>query len=513
MTEMPTMQDRISELNRRREIALGLGGPERVARHHASGRLTARERIEAVLDEDSFFEIGMLAEPELRHERPIPGDGVITGFGHIDGRQVCVIAIDATTLAGTTAPISMRKQNKIAEIAARKGLPLVLLCDADGGRIPDVMGWRFSGLPLDFSSFLQVPAGYPEIPRVAAVLGPAYGDSALHATTAHVVVMSQSSSVALVGPSVVEGAIGEKVTDAELGGPDHAQESGAVHLVLPTEEEVFDALAAFLSYLPTNADNPAPSAPSGEPALPAETLRTVVPLEPRRAYDMYEVMDAIFDADTLLPWRPEFGKAIITAFCRLDGEPVGVIASRPEFGAGALDSKALDKAFVFADMCDTFNLPIVSLQDVPGLMVGIAEERLGIAGRYERLVARLARATVPKVVVVIRKAYGGGHYALGGRPTRPDLLVAWPSAELGFMAPDVGVKTVNRRRLETAEAEGGIEARRALEDELTAHWADESEPWEAAAHTYLDDIIDPIDTRRVLINGIAFGWGARRRVT
>lgn len=512
MSDTPTMQDLIDELDRRREVALGLGGTEKVARHHESGRLTARERIAAVLDEDSFFEIGMLAEPELRHERPIPGDGAVTGFGRIDGRKVCVIAIDATTLAGTTAPISMRKQNKIAEVAARKGLPLVLLCDADGGRIPDVMGWRFSGLPLDFSTFLQVPEGYPEIPRIAAVLGPAYGDSALHATTAHVVVMSQSSSVALVGPSVVEGGIGEKVTDEELGGPTHAQGSGAVHLVLPTEQEVFDAITAFLSYLPSNAGLAAPAAPAVAPALDAHTLRTVVPLEPRRAYDMFDVIDAIVDADTVLPWRPEYGKSIITAFARLEGEPVGVIASRPEFGAGALDSAALDKAYYFADMCDTFNLPIISLQDVPGLMIGVAEERLGIAGRYERLVARLARATVPKVVVVIRKAYGGGHYALGGRPTRPDLLVAWPSAELGFMAPDVGVKTVNRRRLEAAEAEGGLDARRALEAELTAHWNDESAPWEAAAHIYLDDIIDPVDTRRVIRNGIEFGWGARDRV-
>lgn len=510
--EPPTMEERLKELRRRREVALGMGGPEKVARHHASGRLTVRERLEGLLDVGSFYEIGLLAEPELRHERPIPADGAVTGFGRIDGRRVCVIAIDATTLAGTTAPISMKKQGRIAAFAAKKGLPLILLCDADGGRIPDVMGWRFSGLPFDFSTFLQVPEGYPEIPRIAAVLGPGYGDSALHAGTAHVIVMTESSSIALSGPSVVSSAIGEQISDHDLGGPEHAQEVGTAHLVVPSEKEAFDAIAAFLSYLPNNANRPGPLAPAVAPLRSPETLRELVPANSKQAYDMLDVIDGIVDADTLLPWRPEAGKAVITAFARLGGQPVGVIASQPRFGAGALDARALEKAHNFADMCDTFNLPLVFLQDVPGLMIGIQAERQGIVLWYERLVARLARAKVPQVVVVVRKAYGGGHYAMGGRPTLPDLLVCWPTAEMGFMAPDTGVKTVNRRKLEEAEAEGGPEARRRLEEELTAHWIDESAPWEAAAHVYVDDIIDPAETRQVLLTGIDFGWGERDRV-
>ena len=505
----PTVDERLTELGERRETALGMGGPERIRRHHDSGRLTVRERIDLLLDEGSFYEIGLLAEPERRLDRPVPGDGCVTGFGRIDGRKVCLIGIDATVLAGTTAPISMRKQGRIAEFAARKGLPLVLLCDADGGRIPDVMGWRFSGLPFDFSSFLQTPEGLPPIPRVAAVLGPGYGDSALHAGTAHVVVMTESSSLALSGPSVVESAIGEKVTDQELGGPDHAQEIGTAHLVVPTEQEALDAVAAYLSYLPSNAGRPAPRAPGVEPRTPTESLLTVVPSNPKQAYDMHEVIDAIVDADTFLPWRPEAGRAVITAFARMEGRPVGVIANNPRQGAGALDARALEKSHDFIDLCDTFNVPLVFLQDVPGLLIGIQAERQGIVRWYERVVARLARVTVPHVAVVIRKAFGGGHYAMGGRPTLPDLLVAWPTAELGFMAPDTGVVTVNRRRLERAEAEGGRAAREALEEELTQEWIDESAPWESAAHTYIDDIIDPRETRQVVLTGIAFGWGDR----
>lgn len=508
-----TMEDRLKELRRRREVALAMGGPEKVARQHASGRLTVRERIAGVVDEGSFLEIGLLAEPELRHQRPIPGDGAVTGYARIDGRPVCVIGIDATTLAGTTAPVSMRKQGKMAEVAARKGLPLVLLCDADGGRIPDVMGWRFSGLPLDFASFLQVPEGCAEVPRVAAVLGPAYGDSALHASTAHVVVMTESSSLALVGPTVVNAALGAEVTDHDLGGPEYAQEVGTAHLVVPTEREAFDTIAAVLSYLPSNARQPAPRAAPVEPARPAERLREIIPANPKQAYDMVEVLDSIVDADTLLPWRPEAGKAVLTTFARIGGHAVGVVASQPRFGAGALDANALRKTHDFADLCDTFNLPLVFLQDVPGLMVGIKGERDGIVLHYERLVARLARATVPKVSIVVRKAYGGGHFALGGRPTRPDLLVCWPIAEMGFMAPDAGVNTVNRRKLEEAEATGGIEARRAMEAELVTYWQDESAPWEAAAHTYVDDIIDPVDTRAIILAGIEFGWGAGERIS
>lgn len=506
------MDERLAELHRRRAVALDMGGAERVERHRASGRLTVRERIDRLLDPGSWFEIGMLAEPEIRLDRPLPGDGVLTGFGKIDGRNVCLIGIDATILAGTTAPISMRKQGKIAEMAARKGLPLVLLCDADGGRIPDVMGWRFSGLPFDFGTFLQTPDGYPPIPRLAVVLGPSYGDSALHAGTAHIVVMNESSSVALSGPSVVESAIGGRVSDEELGGPGPAQEVGTVHLVVPTEDEALEAIAAYLSYLPSNASRPAPPAEPTEPRVPAERLVEIVPTNPRQAYDMYELIDAIVDASSLLPWRDRGGRAIITGFARIAGQPVGIVANQPRFGAGALDGSALEKELDFIDMCDTFNLPLVFLQDVPGLLIGVEAERQGIIKWYKKVVARLARAKVPQVSVVVRKAYGGGHFAMGGRPTRPDLLVCWPIAEMGFMAPDTGVVTINRRRLERTETEKGIDARRELEDQLLADWSDESAPWESAAHTYIDDIIDPRETREVIIKGIEFGWGDRDRV-
>ncbi len=507
----PSMDELIGQLAERKERAGEMGGVDAVERHKASDRLTVRERVQLLIDEGTWFEIGMLAEPAIRRERPTPGDGVVTGFGEVNGSAVAVIGIDATVMAGSTAPVSMRKQGRVAALASSKGIPLIMLCDADGGRIPDVMGWRFSGLPLDFSSFLQPAPGCPAIPRAAAVLGPSYGDSALHASTAHFVVMTETAALALSGPSVIRSAIGEDVSDSELGGPAAALPIGVAHLVVPSEVDAMTAVAVFLSYLPPNSDLPAPRVTSRPPLRDPDQIGSVVPTNAKSAYDMYDVVESVVDEGSVFPWAADFGPALITALARLDGYPVGVIANQPTMNAGALDPPALRKSTRFVEMCDTFNLPLLFLQDVPGLLIGRSAEKDGIVRGYEDLVARLARARVPKVSVVVRKAYGGGHFAMGGRPNNPDFLVAWPSAELGFMAPDTGVSTVHRRRLEAALAEGGEDMERQVRSELMSSWTDESKPWEAAAHFYLDDVIDPRTTRQWAIRAIEVAWGSRGR--
>lgn len=504
-----TMDDKVADLRARKARALEMGGAEAVARHRASGRLPVRERLGLLLDEGSWFEIGALALPELRTERFVPGDGVVTGFGRIDGALVGVIGIDSTILAGTTAPTSMRKQSRLIEHAQRAGFPIVLLCDADGGRIPDVMGWRFSGLPLDFLSFVKPAPGQAPVPRAAAILGPSYGDSALHASTAHFTVMIESGAVALSGPSVIAPAIGEIISDGALGGPEPAQAAGNVHMVVASEAEAMDAIAAFLSYLPANAALEAPVAPTRAPRTSPQELAMIVPLGAKAGYDMRSVLAAIADAGSILPWGAGWGPSLITALARIAGASVGIVANQPIVNAGALDPPALAKELDFVELCDTFNLPLVFLNDVPGLMIGSQAERGGILKAYERLVARIADATVPKIGVVLRKAYGGGHFAMGGRPTRPDFLFAWPSAEMGFMAPETGVKTVYRRRLEKVLREEGAAAMQALIDRLTREWTVESEPWEAAAHLSFDDIIEPGETRDVIARAIEIAWGAR----
>ncbi|HET6691575.1 MAG TPA: carboxyl transferase domain-containing protein [Miltoncostaeaceae bacterium] len=491
-----------------------MGGPERVARHHESGRLTARERIDALVDPGTFYELGLLAEPELRREAPAPADAIVSGFARVDGRRVCILAVDATVLAGTTAQVNMRKQNRLAAFAGRKGLPLICLSDNDGGRIPDVMGWRFSGLPFDFRTFVQAPPGHPEIPRLAAVLGASYGDSALHAAMGDYVVMVPDAALALSGPPVVSAAIGEDLTHDELGGPAVAAGvSGSAHAVADDERAAFAALRRFLAFMPDSAAIPAPAAAPRPPATDPERLLKLVKADPRRGYDMRKVLDAIVDAESMLPWGERHGTSVICALARIEGDPVGVVASQPMQRGAVMDVPALSKEAAFIDLCDTFNIPLAFFQDVPGLMIGSEAERAGILAAYEGVVARLARAQVPKVAVIVRKAYGGGHFALGGRPTHPDLVLAWPTAELGFMAASTGVRTVHRRRLEETLAADGREAHDALVGRLAEEWARESEPWEAAAHAYIDDVIDPRSTREAVRLGIDFAWGSGPRVT
>ena len=276
-----------------------------------------------------------------------------------------------------------------------------------------------------------------------------------------------------------------------------------------SEAEAMDAMAAFLSYLPPNAGHEAPIAPPRPPRLSPDRLAELVPLGARIGYDMRQPLEAIFDEASVMPWGDGWGPSLLTALARIEGMPVGVIANQPIVNAGALDPAALHKEHDFVDLCDSFNLPIVFLHDVPGLMIGSQAEQGGILKAYERLVSRIADAAVPKVGVVIRKAYGGGHFAMGGRPTRPDFLFAWPCAELGFMAPETGVRTVYRRKIEALAREEGEAAAQAMVEQLTQEWTVESEPWEAAAHLALDDIIEPAETRRVIARAIEIAWGPR----
>ena len=507
--------DGSEELAQRREQARAGGGEDRVSKLHESGRQTGRERIDQLIDPGSWYELGMLAEPAYR--RPgvaTTGDGIITGLARVEGRKVAIIAVDATVLAGTTGPVNMRKQNRIAEWAGRRGIPVMCLSDNDGGRLPDLLGWRFSSVPFDFATFLQPPAGHPAIPRMAAVLGPSFGDAALHAAMGHFVVMRKDAAVALSGPPVIRAAIGEDVDAAELGGPKVAHEtSGSVHAVVDGEDEALTAMKRFLAFLPDTAALPAPVIDPVAPAREATEVGSLVPREPRRGYDMRKVLESLVDGGSMLAWGERYGRSLICALGRIDGHPVGMVASQPMQRAGVLDVPALTKEAAFVDLCDTFNIPLVFLQDVPGLMIGTDAERAGILAGYERVVVRLSRATVPKIAVVVRKAYGGGHIALGGRPVHPDLLFAWPNAELGFMAPETGVRTVYRRRLDAVLAEDGREAHDELVASMEAEWANESQPWEAAANIVLDDVIEPEETRERIAVGIDFAWGSGARVT
>jgi acetyl-CoA carboxylase carboxyltransferase component len=327
-------------------------------------------------------------------------------------------------------------------------------------------------------------------------------------------VMTEDSAVALSGPPVIKGAIGEDISADELGGPAVAHDvSGTVHMVVPDETLALDALRRYLSFMPDSAALAAPVIPAVGPKRDPAELDTIVPADSRRGYDMQKVIDCIVDVDSAMPWAERYGRSLLTSLARIEGRPVGVIASQPMQRAGVLDVPALRKLARFAALCDTFNIPLAFLQDVPGLMIGRDAERSGILAAYKDVVTTLAHARVPKIAVVVRKAFGGGHIAMGGRPVRPDLLLAWPNAEMGFMRPDTGVRTVYRHRLESVLADSGQSEHDALLEELEAEWRAESEPWEAAAHIILDDIIEPSRTREMLAEGIEYAWTSGPRVT
>jgi acetyl-CoA carboxylase carboxyltransferase component len=328
------------------------------------------------------------------------------------------------------------------------------------------------------------------------------------------VVMTEGTAIALSGPPVVRAAIGEEVAAEELGGAKvSAETNGTAHAVVPDEAAAIDAVKRFLGYLPDSAALPAPVAAPTPPERDTEAVGDLVPKEPRRGYDMRLVLESLVDGDSLFYWGERYGKSLITALARFDGQGVGVLASQPIQRAGVLDVPALTKEARFIELCDTFNLPLVFLQDIPGLMIGADAEKAGILGAYKGVVSQLAATTLPKIAVIVRKAYGGGHIALGGRPVKPDLLFSWPGAEIGFMAPETGVRTVYQRRLQEVERTHGAEAKAELEAELEAEWAAESRPWEAAANIVLDEIIEPAETRARIISGIEFAWGSRPRLT
>jgi acetyl-CoA carboxylase carboxyltransferase component len=513
--EHPSMRELVADLQLRRRTALEMGGPERVERVRRSGRLTARERIDLLADPGSFREIGLLAEAELEREGMRgAADGCITGWAKVRGRVVGVIAMDPTVLSATTAYVNARKQMRLTHAVGKAGVPLITLADEDGGRMPDITGWRFGGLPLHFAEFLSTPPGFPMVPRLCAALGPCYGDSSLHAAAAHFTVMTEKASIALSGPSVLEKAIGEATDHQQLGGPSVAAgEPGYACMVVETEEDAIEALKAALGYFPDSAARRPPSLPAAEPAVHPDRLLDVVPTDPNQLYDIRQVIAAIVDRDTYFQWRDGQGGSLLTAFARIGGEVVGIVASQVMDRGGILDVTALNKMHAFYKVCETFNIPLVLLHDVPGVMVGSHQEQRGLLRALLETGEFLAKAEVPKISVIIRKSYGGGYFLMGGNPTLPDRLVAWPGAELGFMAADTAVRHVFQRRLRAAHEAGGVEAEEQLVDELVASWAFSSEPWEAASHFLLDDVIDPRETRDVIIGALESTWGSRSRIT
>jgi len=495
------IRENIAELNQRRAAALKMGGEKKLALQRERGLLNARERIEQLLDPGSFFEIGLLAHSDIPGmEVKTPADGKIDGFGTIEGRAVGVSANDATVLAGAGGRVGHKKAAHIMSVAMEKGFPFVNLGEAGGARIPDIQGSDgMSSMSIGWKSGRR----FRRVPMVATLAGECFGDPSWMAALADFVVQVKGSCFAVSGPRVLEIATNEKVTNEELGGWKlHATVTGQIDRAAEDEADCFRIVREFLSYLPSHCGE-LPPVMDGDPEAAGrqERLLTLIPERANQSYDMKLVLQTLMDHETIFELKPDFDPSVITCLARIGGRTVGIIANQPSRFAGAMGPDGCDKCTSFICLCDSFNIPLLFLHDTPGFFVGKAAEQKKMPGKIINFIQALSCATVPKVSIVIRKSYGMANCNMAGANMGADFLFAWPGADISFMGPEVAANVVYGAKIMAAENPEEMRAR-AIEELKLA-----SAPWRAAGLGLIDDVINPLDTREIIIRSLALASG------
>ncbi len=494
------MSQRLAELKERKEEALHAGSPRAVERQHAKGKMTARERIEYLLDEGSFQELDMLARHRahgmgLENNRPYT-DGVITGFGTVDGRRVCVFSQDATVFGGSLGEVYGEKIQKVMDLAESIGVPMIGLNDGGGARVQEgVVGLHFYG-----GIFHRNVQASGVIPQISVILGAAAGGAVYSpAMTDFIFMVKEHSHMFITGPDVVKTVTGEDVTLEELGGAmSHATKSGVATFVAADEKSCLDDVRYLLAFLPANNLEEPPFVPSADDAdRGTPELADLMPATPTQPYDMKRVITSVVDEGDYFEIHSHWAMSITCGLARIDGRVVGIVGNQPAVLAGVLDIDSSEKAARFVRTCDAFNIPLVTFVDVPGFMPGTDQEYGGIIRHGAKLLYSFCESTVPRIQVITRKAYGGAYVVMNSKSIGADLAFAWPSAELAVMGPQGAVEIVYRREL--AEAADPGARRRELVEEYTERYAN---PYVAAERGYVDDVIDPADTRRVLVRSL-----------
>jgi acetyl-CoA carboxylase carboxyltransferase component len=495
----------VEELQARRAKIMQGGGEEKVAKQHERDKLTARERIALLVDEGTFVELGILARPHSSQRAmdgvDAPADGVITGYGEVDGRLAAVCAYDFTVMAGSMGMTGEFKVTRLRELALTKRIPFIWLLDSAGARVQEAAGAMFAGSGHLFREEV-VMSGV--IPLIAALMGPcAAGTAYIPGLADFVPMVKGRGSMALAGPHLVRAAVGEDVTQEELGGSRvHCRKSGVGDMEVASDEECIEQIKAYLSYMPQNCETPPPLRASADPIdRRDEALLDVLPDSNRKPYDMYDVIERIVDDGSYLDIKRQWAKTIITCFARFGGRPAGIVANQPKQLGGILDNDSADKAARFVNLCDAFAIPLVFIQDVPGFMVGTKVEAEGIIRHGAKMLHAVAAATVPKITVITRKAYGAGYYVMCGRAYEPDLIVAWPSAEISVMGAEGVVEIAFRKAVDEAD---DPQAKRA---ELIENFRKIFDVYIAAGNDLIDDIIDPRDTRQTICRALAMAEG------
>ncbi|MEA2452861.1 MAG: methylmalonyl-CoA decarboxylase subunit alpha [Actinomycetota bacterium] len=500
--EGPSMQEAAKALAEKKAKYREMGGEERVARQHGDNKLTVRERLDLLFDEGSFTELSLLAHhqsqsPQMQGKNT-PADGVVTGVGKVNGRRAAVIAYDFTVMAGSMGMVTEIKATRMRELALRERIPLVWLIDSAGARIQEAAGSMFARTG-DLFREQVIMSGV--VPQVAAMMGPgAAGTAYIPGLADFVPMVKGNSNMALAGPHLVKAAVGEDVTAEDMGGSKiHCKISGVADLEVADDPACIEAVRAYLSYFPSSNTDDLPIAETDDPSdRRCEELYDIVPANPRQAYDVHKVIKSISDDGEFFPMKPDWAKNIVTGFARFAGRPVGIVANQPKFLGGALDVNGADKAARFVWLCDAFSIPLVFLMDCPGFIVGSAVEKQGIIRHGAKMLFAVAEATVPKITVVLRKGYGAGYYVMNGRAYEPDLIVAWPTAEIAVMGPEGAVNIIFRKQIEAMPEDQQEEAR----NNMVSMIREQIKPEIAAGWAFVDDLIDPADTRSTIIRGL-----------
>ncbi len=504
------MAERLKELEARKAEAVVAGGERAIERHHAKGKLTARERLEYLLDEGSFQELDMLTRHNasgmgLEDSRPFT-DGVITGYGKIDGRKVCVYSQDFTVFGGALGETHGEKIHKIMDLATTMGLPIIGLNDGAGARIQEGV----AALNAYGGIFYRNTRASGVVPQVSVILGPCAGGAVYSpALTDFIFMVKDSSHMFITGPDVVKSVTGEDVTLEELGGAQtHATRSGVANFVLPDEKSVLDEVRYLLSFLPSNNMEEPPRILVGDdPDRLCEDLRDLLPDSSNQPYDMKRVITSIVDNGDYMEVHATYAQQVTCGFARIDGHTVGIVANQPQTLAGVLDISSSEKAARFVRTCDAFNVPIVTFVDVPGFMPGVSQEYGGIIRHGAKLLYAFCEATVPRISITTRKAYGGAYVVMNSKSIGADLAFAWPTAEFAVMGASGAVGIVHRRDLVRADDPEALRAQ--LIDDYEERYVN---PYIAAERGFVDDVIDPADTRRVLAKSLDLLRGKREEL-
>jgi len=495
-----SLDEKLEELSRRRREADLGGGASRIKRQHESGKMTARERIDLLLDENTFQEIDKFVLHRCHdfgmERQRIPGDGVVTGSGEINGRPVFVFAQDFTVFGGSLSEAYAAKICKILDLALKTGVPVIGLNDSGGARIQEGV----VSLAGYADIFLRNTLASGVIPQISAIMGPCAGGAVYSpAITDFVFMVHRTSYMFITGPDVIRTVTREEVTKSDLGGADtHSRISGVAHMACGDEQTCLASIRKLMSFLPANnMEDPPFMDTSDSPEREDPHLNQLIPTDPNKPYDIKELIRSVVDQHDFFEIHENFARNIVVGFARLAGNTVGIVANQPAVLAGTLDIDSSVKAERFVRFCDCFNIPLITFEDVPGFLPGVSQEHGGIIRHGAKLLYAFAEATVPKITVITRKAYGGAYCVMASKHIRADLNFAYPTAEIAVMGPEGAVKILYRREL--ASSSNPDEFKRQKVEEFRSKFAD---PYVAAERGYIDDIIEPRLTRPILIRAL-----------